>query len=307
MMKQTFKFCFLAFAILTFSLPLHAADNAGAFLEQTLGPKATGLGMAFTSIADNTDAIFVNPAGLKTHEVNVMTYQAFETNFQSIGYVFPLMGFNLGIGYIHAGVDNIEETVFDSGLNQFVPTGKTFGYAASGIFLGAGLPINDRLSVGSSIKLIDEKLKDNKASGFGLDVGILYSLDPIFLEEDISIGITAKNIISPELEWDTLSKTTSSLPLTLNLGASSRFLAKTLLLAVEVQKKGPRSPTLHFGGEYLIHPSLPIRAGYNDGSIVFGAGLIIDRLTLDYSLTILNDAASEVEDNISRFAIGFRL
>jgi hypothetical protein len=112
----------LAAAVLLSSLssPVHATKYAGEFLKLAVGPRAIGMGGAFTAVCDDASAPWWNPAGmvfLPYREVIAQHAEQFGSleNHDYIGGVFPLGGGKgheaaLGASLVRVAVDDIPIT-----------------------------------------------------------------------------------------------------------------------------------------------------------------------------------------------------
>lgn len=112
--------------IATFSSPAAATKYAGEFLKIQVGPRAIGMGGAFTAVADDATAPFWNPAGMVYLPYREVIFQHSE-KFGSLAnhdygtVVFPLGGPRgreqaLGVSFVRLGVDDIPITPRPGGL-----------------------------------------------------------------------------------------------------------------------------------------------------------------------------------------------
>ena len=148
--------------------------TAAKFLSIGVGSKATGMGGAFTSIADDATAMYWNPAGLgfyNTKEVyfNHSNWIA-DISFDYFGFTVPIntksvLGFNI----TSVTMDDMEVTRYGN-----EETGETF--KASDYAFGSTYSINltDRFSVGFNGKYIQQTISNSHARGFALDIGTLF-------------------------------------------------------------------------------------------------------------------------------------
>ena len=148
--------------------------TAAKFLSIGVGSKATGMGGAFTSIADDATAMYWNPAGLgfyNTKEVyfNHSNWIA-DISFDYFGFTVPIntksvLGFNI----TSVTMDDMEVTRYGN-----EETGETFN--ASDYAFGSTYSINltDRFSVGLNSKYIQQTISNSHAKGFALDIGTLF-------------------------------------------------------------------------------------------------------------------------------------
>ena len=125
------KLLYLFFLISITSTP-YASNNAGAFLEKSVGPRPASLGLAYSAAANDTYSIYLNPAGL-THvqrrQWSLHHYRAFETSYFGTQGTFKWKSLYFGLGLIRANVNDIDEVIRnDEGTLQ--KTGTSFSYHA---------------------------------------------------------------------------------------------------------------------------------------------------------------------------------
>jgi len=229
------------------------------FVQLSVGSRPSSIGSAYTAIDGGVESIYWNPAGLSSIEDRELLggyNHMFEgIKYGSIGYAKPLFPYQGGLGimltYLNSG--DIPETNLMS---------ETIGSFQTQHMLGIfsyGRPLFDRISVGGSLKIIYEKIEEENATGFAVDLGSLFLL-PSFLEfSSPRIGMVFQNIGTP-MKFVSEAET---LPFTMRLGISSKvFKAKNLTLAIDIAKPLYEGPSFHTGGEYLFWDMLALRLGY---------------------------------------------
>ncbi|MDA1353854.1 MAG: PorV/PorQ family protein [bacterium] len=311
-LKCGVKALLVAALLLSISTTLHAqgAANAAPFLDISYGARAAGMGQAFTSVANDGDAIYFNPAGMEYQEKNLvqfMNFQFLETNYMGLQYIVPASWGTFGLGYSSAELGGIEESTLNEDSGRLELTGDSFGYAGRAIYLSASSTFFDRLMVGGNFKIVSETLHSNSASGFGLDLGLIYKMGASWtgITDEIDLGLALRNIMPPSLKWDTEGSAEATVPTVMALGISSKFLDERLLASLDIQNKTGRDMSLHLGFEYWIVESLALRFGYGSAQLNLGAGLQFDRFHLDYSITMPRAEDEEFIENINRISLGF--
>ena len=200
-MKKTIKHLSLICTCLIFFgvTSSFAGTDAAAFLKKSVGVKAIGMGGAFTSLADDTSAIYWNPAGLAQIQDYYSVYAMGTTGasdkypglkdvvptHQFFSFSVPLQKFTeslgktvVGFGYISSKMDNIQHTS---------SSGERYGTISdtdNAYYLSAGIPLwqsSTSLYVGASLKYITKKISDVGVSdgGLDLDLGVIYSIDAL--------------------------------------------------------------------------------------------------------------------------------
>jgi len=298
-MKQLITLFFSV--VLIFSSSLEASDNAGAFIENGLSARAAAMGMSSVSSVKDSSALYWNSAVLATlanHDVQVLGTQAYETNYLSIQSAFEAMGLTWGLGYISASVDGVHETVESAIDNRYERTGTELAYDAAAYYLATAYSITEKLSLGVTAKYIQEKAAQYQADAYGLDLGLLYTMN-----DRLTMGLNAQNVMSPELEWNTASKNIDTIPLRVKTGASVSFLDKRLLSSFDVTMRDNRPSVLNAGVEYWLFNHLALRAGVDDSQLTCGTGLNFDFISFDFAWLKPN---LDAIDDVYRFSLGYK-
>jgi hypothetical protein len=310
--------------------------TAAKFLSIDVGPRATAMGSAYVSVANDVSAMYWNPAGI----ARVDNFDALfssskwlaDISFNYAGAVLPLADFGtLGINATFITMDPVEVTTTDypEGTGEFVDAGM---YA---IGLAYARNLTDRFSIGFNVKYIHERVYQGDANGFALDVGTLFDtklngmkigmsisnygtkmkLDgqAFIVQHDVYTDINGNNeTINAELSRDPYE-----LPLTFRLGVSMDVLKglynSNLILSVDALHPSDDVESINIGGEYVYHNILSLRAGWKDlfktdteQSVVFGGGVQYElsgtKLSFDYSYLYFGKLP-----NIQMFSFGIRL
>ena len=172
--------------------------TGAAFLKIGSSPRAMALGGAYCSLADDAAAIYWNPAGLtqvKGYEIAMMQNNwlpGIETGFLS--YVHSPGGSASGKGKASyacsvnkMGVDKMLETRINAN-GEYEATGNTFGAQGTMLIASYATSQSKGISIGSNLKLIQEKIADKKSFSVAIDSGILYQMG--FLR----LGIAVQNL-----------------------------------------------------------------------------------------------------------------
>jgi len=251
--------CFSPFAISYAAV----GDSGAQSLKIGIGARAIGMGESFVALADDADAIYWNPGGLgqiEKKEISMMYNQWFEGIKQGyVGYVHPLGNigtFGGAVSYLIVG--DMDRTEIDSDGDD-VSTSQTFGASDMFVTLSYGRKIK-MLDVGVSLKYITEKIEDESAAAFAVDLGFLYAT-PV---PKLNVGLSVQNL-GTKIKFISES---DLLPLNFKVGASYKMLEKdALALALDVNIPNEGNVNVHAGAEYLLFDMIALRAGYKTTTI----------------------------------------
>ncbi|MBU1705996.1 PorV/PorQ family protein [Patescibacteria group bacterium] len=279
-MKNLGKLAVLVILGLLFSGDAYpeAGRTAGAFLKIEQGVRAVGLGGTFVGLADDVSCLYWNPAGLSQTEKKeaIFSYNRLGEGIQQglLAYGPCSLGkgvMGLGINYLTVG--GIEER---QGFS-LTPEGEV---SASNMLCAiAYSQRKGSWSAGIKAGYIQERLADDTAAGFSIDLGLLHR------RKNLGLGLSLQNMGSLG---------GSELPETLRLGVSYKKGKLTSLCDLEYPFKD--EPRLHAGAEYQLMDIIGLRAGMmkigsNEGlnyRLSLGAGLNYKNLQFDYAYLFYN-------------------
>ncbi|MFH1380457.1 MAG: PorV/PorQ family protein [bacterium] len=272
-------------AIMRYHLPVYGAPGTtrAEFLLIGVGGRATGMGEAFTAVADDVETISYNPAGLGSitdTQVTLMYNKwMYDISYQHVGcahHIKSVGTFGTEIRYMSTELIGRESQISDTFTFKAYNSAATIAY---------GININSRLSLGMGIKSIREVIHTKKSNGFAGDIGALYDF-PLDGRE-LVLGAAVQNI-GPHME--AFNQDTEPLPRIIKLGSSYRFFNDQLLAAIDLNLLKDSDPTVNVGGEYVYRDLVAARLGYkSDKDLVaqarfnFGLGLILKQYHFDYT------------------------
>jgi hypothetical protein len=281
-MRFTYKYLFAAVAsFLCATAAAGAAAGggyAGAWLGLGAGARAAAMANAFAAVADDSSALFFNPAGLDQVPggraeftfhypfagVGDVAYAAGAVSYNMSGRGFALGTFAAGVNYFKAS--GIHEA---GGLGL---TGRTFSDYESAIKLGWGKGLGGqvvageepRYYLGIALKIITTKIYEYQDGGFGVDAGFLFKPLPA-----TRVGIAFDNLVAPNIE---LKAIRDVYPATARVGAAVDLPANIVATAEgRVRKDGDVGAAV--GGEATIAKLLALRAGYRYPENMPAAGM----------------------------------
>jgi len=275
-------FLIISFFIITQSAYAETNINIGTsgfqFLNIGVGARPVSLGEAFCAVGNDINTIYYNPAGLGNllrPELSLSYNKWFlDIGEGSIGYVQPIYKigvFGLNILYLGMG----DEIARDKDTGE--QTGTFTSYDAA-IVLSYGKILTNEICVGSNIKIFQEKMEEEKASGICMDLGYLYKL-PI---TGLTAGMNLQNIgpgIKFISDW-------VKLPFNIKMGLS--YCSKIFLISFDLNKPIDDYLRVNLGAEYTLRDIFKIRLGYNTNNsfnqgITAGMGIKAAEWMIDYA------------------------
>ena len=256
--------------------------TAAPMLKIGVGPRAIGMGGAFTATANDVTAIYWNPAGIGT----MMGSEAFFNHvswFADISYDYAAFSSRLGdfwtMGAFVSSLTMDEMQVRT--VEQPEGTGELFKVSGLVIGLSYGRSLTDNFSIGFNAKYIREQIWNSSAVGFALDVGTIYRipvLNELRLGESIAnfgtkmkmegrdnleimqVGGTEGNLINTYVELEEFA-----LPLLFRVGVAVDAVKSEdnrLTAAVDAVHPSDNTEYLNTGLEYTWRETLFLRAGW---------------------------------------------
>jgi len=283
--------------------------------------RVDGMGRAFTAIADDTAAIYFNPAGLAStptwqltsmsgklmDDYNYLGFSGYyPTNFGTVGIGFG--GYNIGGALpttIEAGSDQRDPIyVVDTNPNNPEMSNYnnvfTLTYATQmDRFLSRYLSFSDKIDAGVNLKLFStglsgDHITSGNASGQEMDAGIIWRAMPA-----LKFGVTGQNVLPASLggKLTYLSGHVETYPANLKLGVAAHligdenafrtFPGQDVLLALDIEKRPTVTddPMLyHLGVEWMPYPLVAIRAGLDQISADDGSGKFVAASNMTYGV-----------------------
>jgi len=287
---RNIKSVLITLAMSAFLAGASYAALSGTAIDPTyigVGARPLGMGKAYVAVAEDADAIFMNPAGLgkiKSWKLTSM-YSNFmgDVKYGVLGGVIPMDTGALGIGYITSRVDGIWVLGDDAASSTHWPTPSSLGeYSNSVGFISYGFPLEEVLGigkdiyVGANLKYFDQNGSGTDeasyAAGRGLDMdlGILYSPDGW-----LALGINQQNIVPEgfggavtyrsgvEEAVPTLTKAGAKISL---LGDEDNSILESsvkvdLAADIDIYNDGSRPSGMHLGAEVTPIDMITLRAG----------------------------------------------
>jgi hypothetical protein len=288
--------------ILAGAVPLGAqgAGSAGAqVLQMPAGSRAAALSGAYAAAVGDADVIFYNPAGVGT--LGTAASAAYQHHVADIAlgslagaFRFGRLTVGAGVAFLDAGEIDVIEPDPDYGGHRGRATGARASASESALRVAAALPVaGERVRLGAGVGFLSSDLAGLARSGLLLDLGAQLALG------QLTLGVAMRNLGA---SLSGAGAEGVALPGEARLGAAFEVVRANgigaALLADLVREIEARTTSLNAGAEIGLLPGRagPLgavaRVGYAGddggtaglGSMHFGAGIIVGRIALDYTV-----------------------
>ncbi len=246
----------------------HPAARAGSgstfdFLRTDIGARSGALGGSVSSLSDDANVIFYNPAGLATVTRRRVSFGYFkhilDINSANVAYAGDVEG----LGYVGAGVLYVNY----GELRRTGPGGEDLGTFGAGEFsanIGYGGVIDGGLRYGMAVKFIYSTIGEYSSSALAVDLGAQYALVP----ERVTVGGGISHLGT---QLDPYATIREDLPLDLRVGVAvtpehlpATFLVDFHRLTDRRESFTSRFRAFSVGVEFTLSPNMFLRAGYNN-------------------------------------------
>ncbi len=310
-----------------------SGTTAAQFLKIGIGPRAIGMGSAFTASADDISSVYWNPAGLANNQGMEAMFSRTEW-IADVGVDFAAFSTNLsGLGTIgaYAIVMQSIDGMFVRTVENPEGTGELFDAGSMAVGLSFSRFLTDNFSIGFSAKYIREYIWKESAAGFALDVGAMYKID-ILNEFRLAASISnfgtkmqmdgrdileikqvgtqgTGNLINSKIElndWE--------LPLTFRVGVAADLISTgsaRLTYAIDAVHPNDHTEYVNTGAEFAWNEIIFLRAGYKslfeldtEEGLSLGIGLnyrVIDALKVSFDYAYQDFGRLE---NVHYFSFG---
>ncbi len=303
-MKRVFTVTCVALLLLLPAAALAEDGSSGlTFLKLGAGARAIGLGDAYTAVSGDASSIYWNPAGtvgVENIDVLLMHSEWFEgIRYEYIGGVKSDGTQAFGAAIVGLYVDDLER--------REGPTADPIGHFGVFDFAFTGTyarKLTEYLDVGAGAKYLFEKIDDETATGFAVDLGARYSIPAV---PGLSAGAAVQNI-GPNMKF---IEDEFSLPLTYKVGAALDVpvdaLRGQLLITGDAIVPNDGDTKYHVGAEFEYSHMLALRFGYRTGwdnqNVSVGLGAKVGDFRLDYAYVPFYSDLGDTH----RMSLGFAL
>ncbi|MBZ0198280.1 MAG: PorV/PorQ family protein [Ignavibacteriaceae bacterium] len=329
MLMAAMSFCSLLFA------QTKVGTTAANFLTIPVGPRASAMGSAFLAVANDATTAYWNPGGLSRLSRNEFTASFSEwlvnTKINWFGVAFKFDENNaiaISINQLDYGQEEITTAEQPNG------TGARWDAVDLAVGVSYSRNLTDRFSIGATGKYITQRIWNESASAFALDIGLLFytQLEGLQLGMNISnfgteLKLDGKDLLQ-SIDVDPsnagnnaniaggLNTESWPLPLTFSVGLAYDAINSedwVLTLASDAVIPNNQSTYGNFGGEITWNKIISLRGGLNsvgkeaaEEGYTVGAGVQYDFggffAKIDYSYSDFG-----IFKQIQRFAISVGL
>lgn len=307
-----FSFCVI---VESFPQTLKTGTTAAQMLKFNVGPRAIGLGGAFTSIANDVSAMYWNPSGTANIQSNEVFFNH-SSLFLDLRHNYAAVASTISdVGTFGAFVSVL---TMDEMLVRTVerPEGTGELFSAGTIVMGVNFSkyLIENFAIGFNLKYISESIWNMNATGFAIDIGTMYKI-PILNELRIASSISnfgtkmslqgrdatiiynsgagGGNFVNADIEMGEFD-----LPLIFRFGISADIIkdeTSRLTTAIDAIHPNDHTEYINSGIEYSWNESIFLRGGYNslfekdsEKGLTFGFGLQyrlfeLTKIKIDYA------------------------
>lgn len=302
-------YCLLLATGLLTAVQTQAQDKVGTtaapFLGITSGARASAMGGAYVAIANDGSGMFWNPGGMAQLQTNAVTFSNMnwflDSQIQDASVIINAgKSGNFALSVRSLSYGEIEVTTIE------VPegTGERFSPTDLAVAISYSNYLTDRFSIGGTTKFVQQKIWNESATGFALDLGMLYKTS----FKNLRIGMAITNFDfgnDMTLSGDDLRRAIDidenksgnndrleaylgvdswSLPLLFKVGVAMDVInteSHKVELALDAKHPNDNSESLDVGVEYGFNKMIFFRGGYKslfsskkeDQGITAGFGL----------------------------------
>ncbi len=294
-------------AVMCLLLPGIAGAEDGsaglAFLKLGAGGRAIGLGDAYTAVGGDASCIYWNPAGclgVENIDVVLMHSEWFEgIRYEYAGGVRSYGDQAFGLGVVGLYMDDLERR--EGPTSE--PDGHfgVFDISLSGTYARR---LTEHLDVGGNLKFLNEKIDDESARGFAVDLGAIYRVASI---TGLSAGVVVQNL-GPQMSF---IDEKFDLPFMFRAGGAYATPVEALhgdvLAVVDFVVPNDGDTKVHLGLEYEYSKIIALRVGYRTGwdnqNVSIGLGAKVRQFRIDYAYVPFYSDLGDTH----RISLGFAL
>jgi len=256
----------------------YAAGEPMAFLNMGAGARATGMGGAFVSVADDTSAVLYNPAGIVgVHGMQLAAETYILSLGRSVNYMSICKPFDIGDNVYSTAISWLNYSAgrdIEKRTTNSNDPDSLFSDVSHFFIFTAAAAVSKRFYAGANIKLMLHYIGEAQGTGVGFDAGAFFKTGM-----GLDFGLSVMNI-SANMNWDNSPHVEKAAPV-ISAGASYnaaglfRVPGLKLLLSGDILYNSFGYLSARAGVEASGNGVFFIRAGYS-GAPAFGVGIKLE-------------------------------
>jgi len=322
MKKNIIIYLLATFSLMGYAEPFApVGTSTGQFLTVGVGGREVAMGEAVTALTEGSGSIFWNPAGLVDGNSNDIyaAYNQWPAGIHigalSYAYINPKLGaISVNAKYVNFG--DMEITTVDNPNG----TGEMLQMSNYAIGLSYGRYLTDKVSMGLTAKLVNERYGANGYTTLAWDVGLMYRANFRNFKIGMSI-LNFSNMVQYSGSYIDYSNSDSyltgnelefekwSLPMTFRFGAVIDVYnsgVNKIIAAVDMVHPNDNVEQYNIGMEYAYNSLVFVRAGYQlsayEGGLSAGFGFKWNMINVDYAISALGSLGVT-----NRLSLGFNI
>jgi hypothetical protein len=285
-----------ALCLAALAAPAFGGVNSVASLADPLGnggasARALGMGSAFVGLADDSSALFWNPAGLGTLQNAEV---ALHHNSWLAGIIQETLVGALPLGRLGGAALSANYVNYGSLAGYDESGNRTDNYSPTRFGMGAGwgIEVLPRVFAGAALKASTQTIADSSYTNVSADLGALWIPEP-----NIRLGLSYANVGTPVAGYALAQALRLGGSYGVDFSPSNRLL---LALSSSIEPSGVNKVQL--GLEDMISSMLALRLGYQAGladsridglsGLTAGLGIRYEGFGLDYAWLPYGDLGS---------------
>jgi tetratricopeptide (TPR) repeat protein len=297
-MKRAAAYIFILVMLAGMSADAYAQNGSGgtqSIFSIGAGSRGIAMGGAFSAVCDDASALYYNPAALRQNSYSsvmfnhIQLFSGFsDANYDFAGLVYPTLNVgSVGVGLMTSGTGGIRQfDIYSRELEEisYRETQGILSYAFDLPWRRFGL-----LTLGTSVKILNQRVGDFSDTGTGLDVGFLYKLPRL---DGFVIGCNLQDIIGAETKLVT-EKDKVYRTIMIGGGYTYRFEnSSSLMMGIQYDMPELDDGKIRVGAEYSYKQTMAVRVGYDGDQITAGVGVSWRGFGFDYGYINRDEAGS---------------
>ena len=250
-----------------------AGLTGASFLKIGVGARAVALGSAYTTVRNDVNQMFWNPAGISVTDGQMQVTFSYNDWIADLNHIAAGVSRGvgnygtIGIGFVALSLGNIEANrdvvpgFLAGSYTGFVDpnTSAEYDYSDTAVNVSWAYQFTDRLSMGLTGKFISQSIDNFSANAVALDAGIIYDIG----YKGARIGARINNLGS-DIKYYEIA---APLPLVFSIGSSINLMENTeqgmrFTAMVDATKPQDGEQLLFVAGEAQVAKYLMLRGGY---------------------------------------------